>query len=151
MCNLYQHKSQFIEMKFYPKIWTEKKHGVHVSVVYLYLHVGIESSVHWDKIIQEHFILLQAKHRKTLVFHATETILNCSKCRSAVEPCSYAYSHSHAHPPNSSYLSLKLLQIFEIPGEIHLHLHPLVDALKEYLMRKYCVVYVIGNGMLSFL
>lgn len=99
MCNLHRHKSQFIKMKFYLKIWTKKKNGVYVSVVYLHLSVGIGSSVHWDSIHwKEHFIFLQAKHMKALFFPATETILSCSKCRSAAEPRSYMYSHSHALP-----------------------------------------------------
>lgn len=28
MCNLHRHRSQFIKMKFYPKIWKKKKHDV---------------------------------------------------------------------------------------------------------------------------
>lgn len=98
MCNLQQHKSQFIKMKFYPKFQEEKKHGVCVSGICLHLSVGLGSSIHQDETIPECFILLQASHLKAQFLSAVEATLICSKCRSAVKPPSYTNSYSHALP-----------------------------------------------------
>lgn len=105
MCNLQQHKSQFIKMKFYPKFQEEKKHGVCVSGICLHLSVGLGSSIHQNETIPECFILLQASNLKAQFLSAVEAILICSKCRSAVKPPSYTNSYSHAPPQILMFIS----------------------------------------------
>lgn len=150
VCNLHQHKSQFIKMKFYPKFQEQKKHGLCVLRVCLYLSVGIGSSVHQDETIPECFILLQASCLKALFLSAMESILTALNADQQQNPPAIQILTVMLFPKFFC-LSLKLLQIFEIPGEIRPHLHPLADSLKEYLMRRYSVVCIIRNSMLSLL
>lgn len=123
------------------------------------------SSVYWDVTINVHFIFLQAKHIKALLvfcswrwfssflfsFYLLQKqfwcALNTDQWWNPAAICvpivmlfsEFFFFISHA------------LQIFEIPGGSSLYLHPVTDPLKEYLIRKYCVVCVIWNSMLSFL